>query len=127
MVWMMIGGHSGAATARKLVFNGPGGRAGGLVTLVGISLILAIPLGWVGGCGGVYSGKVARLGRKVGRKGKNGVLAWTMWRDSVDEWRGTVESGVIWLMYGAIRLMNDAIRESVASYDLVYKKSRGTT
>jgi hypothetical protein len=48
MVWMMIGGHSGAATARKLVFNGPGGRAGGLVTLVGISLILAIPLGWVG-------------------------------------------------------------------------------
>ena len=50
-----------------------------------------------------------------------------MWHDWVDEWRGTAENGVIWLMYGVIRLMNDAIRESVASYDLVYKKSRGTT
>ena len=48
MVWMMIGGHSGAATARKLVFNGPGGRAGGLVTLVGISLMLAHST-WLGG------------------------------------------------------------------------------
>ncbi len=48
-----------------------------------------------------------------------------MWRDTVDEWRDTAENGVIWLMYGAIRLMNDAIPESVASYDLGYKKKSG--